>query len=347
MYDKIKCEICNRIVGAVTGQHLESHNLTRQQYKELYPNSPLESQKVLDTRKQNCLNMSGRTKKVACEKCGLEFETAIVNHWSFICANCREPEKYEGKIYLPEKDLVVCQICWVGLEQITKSHLGLHNVTTEQYRERFSKAWLTNRKIRQQRKERHTGERNPAKRTDVRKKMSKSQTFTAQSYLNKYPWIFPEIEPIRDNLGLIEVKCKKCERWFTPTGCQLQERIRALSSGSEGLYIYCSDKCKGGCQLYRLNPSNFLSTGGEKWYIDAEYQIFREEVLKRQMYQFGFNFCELCESQTNLHIHHEKPQKTHPHMSLDPDNGVILCKDCHIKKIHRGDCSAAKLANKC
>jgi hypothetical protein len=291
--------------------------------------------------------MTGKTKKVKCEKCGSEFETASVNHWTFICGKCREPNKYEGKIYLPEKDLVVCQICWVALEQITISHLSLHEMTTEQYRERFPKAWLTNKKIREQRRERNLGNRNPAKRKEVRQKMTVAQTFTSQSYISKYPWIFPEIEPIRDNLGFIEVKCKKCEKWFTPSDYKLHDRIRQLRFGNDGSYLYCSDECKGVCPLYRFNPGIFLSSGGDKPYTDIEYQIFRNQVLKRQKEKFGFNFCELCEAQKKLHIHHEFPQKTHPHMSLDPDNGIVLCEECHIKKIHKGECSTAKLAYKC
>ena len=346
MYDKVKCEICSRLVGSITSQHLKTHNLTRQQYKLLYPNSPLESQKILDTRKQNCIKMKGKKKKVKCEKCSSEFETASVNHWTFICDKCREAERYEGKIYIPEKDLVVCQICWIGLDQITTSHLSLHEMTIEQYRERFPKAWLTNKKIREQRRLRHTGERNPMKDKRNTSKVSEKLKFTSQTYIDKYPWIFPDIEKIRDNLGFIEVVCKKCGRWFVPTYTQLYERIRALSYGSDGGYLYCSDKCKQECTLYRFNPGQEI-TKSKKWYTDQEYNVFKNEVLKRQKEQFGFNFCELCETKSNLQVHHQFPRKTHPHMSLDPDNGIVLCEDCHIKKIHREECSTAKLSYKC
>lgn len=126
----------------------------------------------------------------------------------------------------------------------------------------------------------------------------------------------------------------------------LGERIRCLKNGVDGNCMYCSDECKNSCSLYRFNPTQFLQTHSEKFYTSYEYQVFRQEVLKRQRIEYGSNSCERCESINNLHVHHEKPQKTHSIMSLDPDNGIILCIECHLKKTHSGPCSMANLANK-
>ena len=346
MYDKVICEICKRKMGLITSQHLKTHGLTKKDYIKKFPNSKLVSQKILDIRKDNCLKMKGKTKKVNCEKCGKELETPKSNHWKFICEECREAEKFPNKKYIPEKDLVVCQICWIGLEQITTSHLSLHNMTIEEYKNKFPKVWLTNKKIREDRRKRGL-KNNPTKRKHIRQKMSLAQRYTSERYIQKYPWVFPTIEKIRDYLGVIEVQCKTCKKWFHPTPIQMQERIRALTYGSDGQFLYCSEECKKKCPIYRLNPSQFLSCGTEKPYTDSEYQIFREEVLRRQREEFGYNFCELCEREKHLHVHHEKPKKTHPSMTLDPDNGIVLCEDCHLNKIHTEECSRAALANKC
>jgi hypothetical protein len=347
--DKVKCLECNKEFGVITAQHLKSCcGLTLKEYKEKHPDAETISEKVKSVRKQNCKNLIGQTKTVQCSKCGNDMETSAVNHWDFICDECRIPETYPGEVYLRDKDLVVCQICWQALEQITWMHAKKHGLTIPEYRKLYPHAYITNERIRKQRRIRNTGEGNPTKRKDVREKLSQSQLFNARSYVKKYPWIFPKIEKIRDNFGLIEVQCKLCKKWFVPTKIQLQERIRALRYGSEGQYMYCSNECKGTCPLYRLNPTHYLcSLDSEEQYTGEEYSTFRIEVLKRQRDEYGKNFCEMCESEENLQVHHEKTQKTHPHMTLDPDNGIILCKDCHISRVHVGECSAASLANKC
>jgi len=348
MKDKIKCLECGKEFGVITSQHLKACcGLTIKEYIKKYPDIEIISEKIKYIRKQNCKNMTGKIKIVQCSKCGSNMETSMTNHWDFICDSCRKVEVYPGKIYLPDKDLVVCQICFQAFEQLTWMHFKLHDLTSKEYRKRFPKSWLTNKKIREQRRKRQSGDKNLTKRKDVREKMSHSQMFKAIDFINKYPWIFPKIEKIRDHLGIVEVQCKLCKKWFHPTPTQRQERIRALCYGSDGQYFYCSKECKGKCPLYRLNPSQFLSENIDNLYTDSEYQTFRKEVFKRQEKQFGYNFCERCERTTDLQIHHEKPQKTHPGMALDPDNGIVLCKECHMVKTHTGECSTAKLANIC
>lgn len=40
--------------------------------------------------------------------------------------------------------------------------------------------------------------------------------------------------------------------------------------------------------------------------------------------------CIRCESRKNLHAHHIKSWRHHPELRFDLDNGLCLCKDCHI-----------------
>ncbi|MCF8019883.1 MAG: HNH endonuclease [Vallitaleaceae bacterium] len=348
MNTKVKCLECNKEFGAITSQHLKSCcGMSLKEYKEKYPDVETVSETIRNIRKKNFQAVNKLELTVYCSECGenpIERSPAI--HWKYVCDECKAPETYPGKIYLPEKDLVICQICWQGMEQISWMHTRTHGLTLSEYRKMFPKAWVTNKRLIEKRREKHTGKNNPAKRAEVRKKISKSQKFKAIDYINKYPWIFPTIEKIRDNLGLIEVMCKKCGTWFHPTPIQLQERIRSLSYGADGLYMYCSDECKGECPLYRLQPLEYLKEHVGKVYTEAEYQTFRQEVLKRQKDEYGYNFCEMCGKKKKLHVHHEKPQKTHSIMSLDPDNGIVLCEHCHLKKAHIESCSLGSLANK-
>ena len=41
------------------------------------------------------------------------------------------------------------------------------------------------------------------------------------------------------------------------------------------------------------------------------------------------NMCKNCDSTENLSVHHIQPKKDFPELSLDLDNGVTLCGDCH------------------
>jgi 5-methylcytosine-specific restriction endonuclease McrA len=86
---------------------------------------------------------------------------------------------------------------------------------------------------------------------------------------------------------------------------------------------------------------NFLSSKNRKIYHTKEYNIWRQEVLKRADYK-----CEYCGNDANT-AHHIKPQKLEPFFSLDPDYGVSCCRRCHYKYGHEigTECSTTNLAN--
>lgn len=349
--NKIKCLECDQLLNIITSQHLfKCCGLTIKEYKEKYSGSETVSNKVKKVRIQNCKNLIGKTKIVKCCKCGNNIETSVVNHWDVICDNCKKPNIYPNQSYLNNEDKVICQICFQSFDQISWRHLNTHKLTLKEYRKQFPDILVTNKKIRENRRKRSIGENNPSKKEDVKKKISKAQKFSAENYLHKYSWIFPEIEKIKNGENGVEVICKKCRKWFKPSDTQLQERIRALVYGSDGQYFYCSKHCKDNCPLYRMNPTTIVNTLNQDsksliQYTDEEYDTFRKEVLKRQKEKDGYNYCEICGLTKNLNVHHEKPKKTHPHMILDPDNGIIFCKECHEKFGHSDDCSRAKLAN--
>ena len=47
---------------------------------------------------------------------------------------------------------------------------------------------------------------------------------------------------------------------------------------------------------------------------------------------------------TDKRYDYRKPKKSHPIMTLDPDNGIIFCETCHYGKGHQEECSTGKLA---
>ena len=43
------------------------------------------------------------------------------------------------------------------------------------------------------------------------------------------------------------------------------------------------------------------------------------------------HMCKLCDSKENLNSHHLYPKSEFPKLSLEVDNGITLCKKCHIE----------------
>lgn len=177
--------------------------------------------------------------------------------------------------------------------------------------------------------------------------------YQLKDYQDKYP-LFCMVENIRDGGDGIEVECKHCKSWFFPTNGQLQRRIGIIekpgtySIGTE-LNFYCSDECKKSCVIYNLHSNsvlyNNLNRNDNDTPTSHELRIWREEVLKRQRNEYGYNFCVKCQSISDLKAHHIDPQKLTPFFSLDPENGFVICIDCH-DEFHKGECSTGALANK-
>jgi len=187
-----------------------------------------------------------------------------------------------------------------------------------------------------------------------------NKKLTINKIKKRYPIFYKEEDlrynPYKPNKNEIQVRCKynKCKNskeqngWFTPSSSQIRERIKCIEKpwGWGGSYFYCSDECKEKCILFRLRSDPFKENT-ESPHTNQELNIWRQEVLRRQKDEYGYNFCEMCDSRINLQVHHEKPQKTHPGMTLDPDNGIILCRDCHYKYGHKTgtECSTGNLSN--
>lgn len=55
-----------------------------------------------------------------------------------------------------------------------------------------------------------------------------------------------------------------------------------------------------------------------------EYLTWRREVLKRD------KVCQQCGAAENLHAHHIKPYRWFEKLQLDVNNGLALCKICHL-----------------
>lgn len=214
----------------------------------------------------------------------------------------------------------------------------------------ISKPLVTRRKRRQEQLDFHE---RMSEEEKIKYKIKRSRT------LNRIKKTFPLlfiVEEFRYKPGfekerIIQTRCKNhnCVNskenngWFDVDSKQIEQRGYILKRGMHGGYMYCSEHCKQTCSLYGKSTKQLMSNVEYKDIThSSEYQLFRKIVLERENF-----ICQYCENKATI-VHHEKPKKTHPHLQLDPDNGVACCEDCHMKYGHSKDseCSTGQIANK-
>ena len=197
------------------------------------------------------------------------------------------------------------------------------------------------------------------KSPDIKKEMIKnismSRKLSIKYIKRKYP-LFSKIEELRYNPDKpgekeIQVHCKNhnCPNskeqggWFTITYIQFYERIRGIEkTQNDGSYFYCCEECKQDCPLYGVRGNDPFEDK-DLPYNFSEIQIWKQVVLKQDNYE-----CQMCGAKENLQCHHIIPVKIESMFALDPDNGIVLCKNCHYKYGHKTEteCSTGNLAAK-
>ena len=58
------------------------------------------------------------------------------------------------------------------------------------------------------------------------------------------------------------------------------------------------------------------------------------QTWKNQVFALDNNKCVFCDQIASI-AHHILPQKTHPELALNPENGLSYCQDCYLKYRHR------------
>ena len=137
--------------------------------------------------------------------------------------------------------------------------------------------------------------------------------------------------------GVLLVKCKYCNKWFTPTNSEVKSYFQ------QGTSLYCSNGCKKSCPTYGVHKYE----RGFRQNTSREVQPeLRKLVLERDNWT-----CQKCGANKDdditvtLHCHHIDPVKNNPIESADMDNCVTLCKACH-KEVHKQKgCRTSDLAN--
>jgi hypothetical protein len=224
---------------------------------------------------------------------------------------------------------------------------------SEEVKDKRKKTWLKN-----------LGCDHPMFNKEIAKKTGDANRLNFKRVLIKYPELVL-IEDLKEGPnGEILGHCKNSNcpnsvengsRFILTVG-QIWYRNQGINSTSDSNYLYCCEECKHECILFN-NSANQLENLLNPQIDDlskaspAELSFWRSEVFSRQLkvnQEHNSNYCEICHKIENLVGHHILPQKLYPESALDPDNGVILCSECHNKYGHtKGtECSTGNLANK-
>ena len=159
-------------------------------------------------------------------------------------------------------------------------------------------------------------------------------------YVDKIEWC-EEVKRNKRDPNILEVKCFKCGKWYTPTLANLNSRIQILKNNDNyqgQSRFYCSNKCKNTCSVFgkrvdTLMKQDAIKSGRMSW-LELEREVqpeLRQMVLDRDEYQ-----CVKCDNTDDLHCHHILPVAVEPIESADIDNCITLCKECH-KEVHKQD----------
>jgi hypothetical protein len=80
-------------------------------------------------------------------------------------------------------------------------------------------------------------------------------------------------------------------------------------------------------------------------YTPKEKDFYQSKVwskLRKVIFKRDGRICALCKSTERLHIDHIFPRSKFPHLSLDPNNMQVLCRDCNIEKSNFNSCDFRK-----
>jgi 5-methylcytosine-specific restriction enzyme A len=74
-----------------------------------------------------------------------------------------------------------------------------------------------------------------------------------------------------------------------------------------------------------------------KWDFDlAKHENQKEWLKLKSALLYEKKACEICTSNRFLQVHHVLPRSSNPELSMDKENLMVLCENCH-KKIHAKD----------
>jgi len=234
-----ECKICHKFFKCINRNHLKKHNITINQYRELFPESQLGYSLREKIKKKTCLKRYGVENISQVKGVKLKKKETCRNNYGVDYPAQSEVIKENYKLTCLEK---------YGVDNPAKS---------EVIKEKIKQIYLEK-----------YGVDNPAKSEVVKEKKKvvlnkrydsdyySSSEVAKTRWLKKHKFLI-KIEEIKIENNNFFVHCKNhlCPNskekggWFTPTRGQLHDRKNQLEhpDGNDGSNFYCSQKCKVEC----------------------------------------------------------------------------------------------------
>jgi hypothetical protein len=356
----VKCEICGREFSDIRrlSAHIRSHKIMVENYYLKYINSV----------KGSCKICGNDTKFISMEK-------GYYDHCSYKCAQ-NDPvvhKKQEDSNFIktgykhPSQNPIIKsqkentyyeKTGYINPSQNPIVKIQKENTCYEKTGYKHPAQNPDEIKKREKNYYEKTGYKNPSQKPEIAEK----HKITFSKLLKKFPELVKIENLIEGPNGEISGRCKnsnctknkETDGYFILNAYQINARKNGINSIADGNYFYCCEECKHECIAYGksakqlgnlFNPQDELSK-----ISPSDLSAWRNEVFTRQLLEnkeHNLNYCEICHKTENLVGHHILPQKLYPESALDPDNGVILCSECHNKYGHtKGtECSTGNLAN--
>jgi len=131
------------------------------------------------------------------------------------------------------------------------------------------------------------------------KEYCKWKKFTYKRFITDYNFLLQE-EECREFKDTFQFRCKYCNKWFTPTSIQIQERCRSIKNniGLIHNYFYCSNKCKNKCRYYNRHshPDKFDKL--------QEYRMLVYRYTASSISKFGYLIKDLNKRNLKFELDH-------------------------------------------
>lgn len=129
-------------------------------------------------------------------------------------------------------------------------------------------------------------------------------------------------------LGRVKEKTKSIQ-WICQCSCDNKTIINVFGNN---LYRNHTKSC--GCINKLTGPDH---PSWDHTITNEERNVSRDRLIpgykgwKKKIYAKNFYKCVICHSKENICAHHLESYKSNPNLRLDLNNGITLCRKCHLK----------------
>ncbi len=116
-------------------------------------------------------------------------------------------------------------------------------------------------------------------------------------------------------------------RWICKCDCGNNETIDII-----GAHLRNNSITNCGCEYEQLVKNGEINRKLSKTlriyerFYHPRYLKWRETILSKYEYR-----CDICKSKNRLQVHHLYSYQTYPELRYDLENGVCLCRKCHVQ----------------